>query len=184
MPIPALWTFIGSLVLLALGLTYKWVENAHGLKLSEKEADRLRTALDTLEETRKNESLSFRAEIDALNCAHNKKISDIQELHQRETDELRKEIANLSHQEVPPKETFIEAGGVKWKVQYSKDKIVDINKIPYCKGHGLKFVLIDDTYKCPYCTVGEINDYLLDDLLTVAESIIEKVIKDIHNETT
>jgi hypothetical protein len=96
MPVAALWTFIGSLVLLTLGLTYKWVENAHGLKLSEKEADRLRKALDSLEEIRKNEALGFRAEIDMLNNAHNKEIADIKERHQREIEKLKKEIADIT----------------------------------------------------------------------------------------
>lgn len=95
MPATAIWSLITGLVLLALGLTYKWVENSHGLKLSEKESDRLRTALDTLEETRKNEALSFRAEIDTLKEAHNKEISDIKELHQRITEEDRLKQTNL-----------------------------------------------------------------------------------------
>jgi hypothetical protein len=108
MPIAALWTLIGSLILLALGLTYKWVENAYGLKLSEKEADRIRTDIASLEETRKNEALSFMAEIDSLKEAHNKEISDIKALHQGEVEKLRKEITNLSH--VPTK-PFSKWGG-------------------------------------------------------------------------
>jgi len=95
MPATAIWSLVTGLVLLALGLTYKWVENSHGLKLSEKEADRLRTALAALEETRKNESLSFRAEIDTLNEAHNKEISDIKETHQRIAEETHLKLANL-----------------------------------------------------------------------------------------
>lgn len=95
MPANAIWSLIIGLALLALGLTYKWVENSHGLKLSEKETDRLRTALDTLEETRKNESLGFRAEIDTLKEAHNKEILDIKELHQRIMQETHLKLTNL-----------------------------------------------------------------------------------------
>lgn len=102
MPTSAIWSLIISLVLLALGLTYKIVELTHALKLSEKEADRLRTALSTLEENRKNETLSTESEIDAIKEVHNKKISDIEELHQRATTELKKEIKNLSHVEDAP----------------------------------------------------------------------------------
>lgn len=95
MPANAIWSLIIGLALLALGLTYKWVENSHGLKLSEKEADRLRTTLDALEETRKNEALGFRTEIDTLKETHDKEISDIKELHQRIMEEQHLKLTNL-----------------------------------------------------------------------------------------
>ncbi|MDZ4183857.1 MAG: hypothetical protein U1D97_02620 [Desulfuromonadales bacterium] len=95
MPENAIWSLITGLVLLALGLTYKWVENSHGLKLSEKETDRLRTTLDTLEETRKNEALGFRTEINTLKETHNKEITDIKELHQRIMEEKHLKMTNL-----------------------------------------------------------------------------------------
>lgn len=95
MPILAMWGLIASLILLAITTTCKWVENAHGLKFSEKESGRFRAALDTLEETRKNESLHFKAEIDVLKESHNKEITDIQELHQRITEETHLKLINL-----------------------------------------------------------------------------------------
>jgi len=96
MPILALWGLIASLILLAITTTCKWVENAHALELSKKEADRLRTELTMLKETLKNETLRFSTEIDALNNSHNKEITNIKELHQREAEELKKEIANAA----------------------------------------------------------------------------------------
>lgn len=99
MPETAIWSLITGLVLLALGLTYKWVENSHGLKLSEKEVDRLRAVLDTLEETRKNEALSFGAEINSLKEAHNKEISDIKKTHKAEIDKLSEHNSSLNETE-------------------------------------------------------------------------------------
>lgn len=107
MPIAALWSLVICLVGLALGTTYKWVENAHALKLADKESDRLRTVLAALEETRKNESLCLSTEIDTLTETHNKEISDIEELHHREANELRKEIEGLIHISTPVEENKV-----------------------------------------------------------------------------
>lgn len=88
MPVSALWALVISLVGLALGLTYKWVENAHALKLADKETDRIRAAFNSLEETRKNEALSAKSEIDSLKETHNKEISDIKETHRAELEKI------------------------------------------------------------------------------------------------
>ena len=98
MPIYSLWTLIVSLILLALGLAYKCAEYSYGLKLSEKETDRFRTTLNTLEETRKNETFGFRTEIDTLKNTHNKEISNIKELYQREIEEIRNKLSGFTHQ--------------------------------------------------------------------------------------
>ena len=91
MPVSALWALVISLIGLALGLTYKWVENAHALKLADKETDRIRAAFNTLEETCKNETLSFESKINALNEAHNKEISNIKETCQAEIEKIVKQ---------------------------------------------------------------------------------------------
>lgn len=96
MPIATLWGLVVSLALLALGMAYKLAEFGHSLKKANEDADSLRKKLTTLEETSKNESLSLRAEIDALKEAHNKEISNIQELYQRETEELRNKLIQNS----------------------------------------------------------------------------------------
>jgi 5-methylcytosine-specific restriction endonuclease McrBC GTP-binding regulatory subunit McrB len=102
MPIAALWSLVISLSLLALGMAYKLAELGHSLKKVNEDADGLRKKLSSFEESAKNESLCFRAEIDSLKETHNKEISDIKELHQRETEKLRKEIDKLSHIEIAP----------------------------------------------------------------------------------
>ena len=91
MPVSALWALVISLIGLALGLTYKWVENAHALKLADKETDRIRTAFSTLEEARKNETLDFESKINALNEVHNKEISNIKETYQAEIEKIVKQ---------------------------------------------------------------------------------------------
>lgn len=92
MPIATLWGLVVSLALLALGMAYKLAEIGHSLKKANEDADSFRKKLVTLEESSKNESLSLRAEIDALKEAHNQEISSIQELHQREMEELRNKL--------------------------------------------------------------------------------------------
>lgn len=146
MPDVTLWGLVVSLAILALGLTYKCVENAHALKLSDKEADRLRTALNTLEETRKNESLSFRAEIDALKEIHNKEVSDIKELHQRETEKLREEL----HEKPPSRSNlgFVDNGVLKWKIQFVNGHMYTVQDVPYCVQHDLKLKHFRDGYAC------------------------------------
>ena len=105
MPIAALWSLIVGLVILALGLTYKVVEFSHALKLSDKEADRLGARLLALEETRNNEALSSKAEIDVLKEAHNKEISDIKELHNAELDKFSKHIDPVDLSKFKKRET-------------------------------------------------------------------------------
>ncbi len=135
-----------SLAILALGLTYKWVENAHSLKLSEKEADRLRTALDTLEETRKNEALGFKTEIDTLKETHNKEISDIKDLHQRETEKLREELHKITS--VKPKFDFVLDGDIKWKATLFTGGGFSIEETPFCVAHDLQLLSFRDVYLC------------------------------------
>jgi len=96
MPIATLWGLVVSLALLALGMAYKLAEIGHSLKKANEDADSLRKKLATLEDSSKNESLSLRAEIDALKEAHNKEITGVQEFHQRETEELRNKLVQNS----------------------------------------------------------------------------------------
>ena len=75
MPVISVWALVVSLIVLALGLVYKVVEKTHALKLADKEADRLRSRLETLEEARKNEALSISSEVHSLNNTDNNGVS-------------------------------------------------------------------------------------------------------------
>ena len=79
MPEYAMWTLIVSLAILAFGLALTVAELRHRLKVSEDEPNRLRSEIETLKKR------------------HNKEISDIEELNEREIEKIKKEADNPPH---------------------------------------------------------------------------------------
>ena len=79
MPEYAMWALIVSLVILAFGLALTVAELRHRLKVSENELNRLRS------------------EIEMLKKRHNKELSDIEELNEREIEKIKKESNNSTH---------------------------------------------------------------------------------------
>lgn len=84
MPVSALWSLVICFAGLALGLAYKVAELTHRSDRLNKEAETLRSELDTFQKGK------------------DKEISDIKEFHQRDVEELKKEIAKFSHVESNP----------------------------------------------------------------------------------
>lgn len=184
MPVSALWALVISLIGLSLGLTYKWVENAHALKLADKETDRIRTAFTALEETRKNETLSFKTEIEALKETHNKEISDIKETHQRESEEIKNKMAELSnpvHKEPTSTTKYLTVGRHKWEVTIYKNGKFNLNEYPICIDHDLKFIFGSQSKYCPVqgCN-NRVSDY---DEFKIHESIKSLIDRNIRNST-
>lgn len=181
MPVSALWALVISLIGLALGLTYKWVENAHALKLADKEADRLRTALTALEETRKNETLGAGAQMDALKKAHNKEISDIKELHQRTVEELKtniSELSNKTHKESASEVKYLTTGPYKWKVTVHKNGNFTLDEYPICAEHDLKFIFGSQSKYCPNNGCRNLlNDYDAFKVEQTVKSLIERNVR-------
>jgi len=77
MPEYAMWTLIVSLVIFAFGLALTVAELRHRLKVSENEPNRLRS------------------EIEMLKKRHNKEISDIEELNEKEIEKIKKNLIIL-----------------------------------------------------------------------------------------
>ena len=176
MTITALWTFIGSLVLLTLGITYKWVENAHGLKLAEKEIDRLRSALDAVEKARKDESLGFRAEIDSLQETHQQEISDIKNLHQGEIDKISEEKTKLCGHDSPPANFgFVENGSIKWKAHLVSGSVFKIEDTPYCTKHDIRLHHFRDGYCCFHINEDGCEARLRDNDYAIRRSYVESL---------
>ena len=51
MPVISIWALVVSLIVLALGLVIRSLMKSHALKLADKEADRLRSRIETFEES-------------------------------------------------------------------------------------------------------------------------------------
>jgi hypothetical protein len=137
MPVAALWSLVICLAGLALGLAYKVAEFTHRVDRLNKEAETLRSELDTLQKSK------------------NKEISDIKELHQREAAELRKELEKLIHDN--PLNKFVFRFGVFWD-KTGKPYCPDCNSPLLKTSFGVcgKDIDLEDewmeVFKCSSCT--------------------------------
>lgn len=96
MPEASLWTLIISLVVLALGLTYKIADFRHTLKRT------------------KDELSAARSEIATLNEKQNKQIQNIQMQHDTRINELTETISNLESKIAKRKTDFIYHANLLW----------------------------------------------------------------------
>jgi hypothetical protein len=134
MPIAALWSLVVGLALLALGLAYKIGELTHRVDRINKEAETLRS------------------ELDALQKSKDKEISDIKELHQRETEELRNKLETAIHKTTSTQHNFcfIDNGNLKWKAYLDSGSVYDIEDAPYCVKHDLQLLYFNGGYVCSH----------------------------------
>ncbi|MBK5273879.1 MAG: hypothetical protein JJE30_02345 [Desulfuromonadales bacterium] len=181
MPIATLWGLVVSLALLALGMAYTIAELRHSLTKSKDDTDVLRKSLVSLEDDRKKEASSLRAEIDTLKDDFNKTISSIKELHQRETEELRNKILELTkqtHNEPTSETKYLTTGPYKWAVTVYKSGKFNLDEYPICKDHDLKFIFGSQSKYCPCggCH-NNLSDYDAFKVEETVKSIIERNIR-------
>jgi hypothetical protein len=156
MPISALWSLVICLTGLALGLAYKVAELTHRADRINKEAETLRSELDTLQKSK------------------DKEISDIKELHKGEIEEISNRLKMTSHKNTP-NFGFVDNGELKWKVHLVNGSVYSIEDAPYCAKHDLQLLHFKGGYVCSHVHEDDCEAQLKDTDHSFRKTYIETV---------